>query len=105
MDESPFGFEYSWDDLQPIRPLAATVCATQILGALCGLSASLYPSWFANLWAGGALAGFPGFVLGWLLQYQWDRESLTEHRVMVRRFALVALLLSLSVLVLPLERF
>ena len=105
MKESQFGFEYSWEDLQPIRPLAVTVFAAQIVGALLGLWASVYPSWFANLWAGGALATLPSFLLGLLIQSQFNPASLTEHRVMVRRLGLIALVLSLSVFVMPLDEF
>ena len=103
MRESQFGFEYSWDDLQPIRLLALTVAGSQIAGAILGLWVSVYPSWFANLWAGAALATFPSFLVGLLLQFWVNRASLSEHRVMVRRLGLIALVLSLSVFVVPLN--
>lgn len=104
MKESPFGLEYSWADLQPIRPLAVTAFVVQALGGLLGLWVSVYPSWFANLWAGGALATFPGFLLGLFVQYWMDSTRIRENLVMVRRFGLVALVLSLSVFMMPLGK-
>jgi hypothetical protein len=60
MKESPFGFEYSWEDLQPIRPLVVTSLVVQSLGAALGLWFALLPSQFMNIWTGGAWATFPG---------------------------------------------
>lgn len=102
MRESPFGFEYTWEDLQPIRTLAVIAFAFQIGGALFGLWVARYPQWFANLWAGGAVATFPGFVVGFVAQKLKAPESVVENKVMVRRFGLIAAVLSLSVFVMPL---
>jgi hypothetical protein len=54
MKESPFGFSYSWDDLQPIRPAFVTSLIAQLLGAVLGLWAAPLPSAFMNIWTGGA---------------------------------------------------
>ncbi|MFL6713259.1 MAG: hypothetical protein ACJ8LN_10075 [Sulfurifustis sp.] len=105
MKESQFGFEYSWEDMRPIRPLVVTAFAVQIVGALFGIALSKYPSWFVNLWAGGALMTFPGFLLGLLVQWRINAERISEHRVMIRRVGLIALILTLSVFVMPLENF
>jgi len=94
MKESQFGFEYSWADLQPIRPLAITVIAAQVLGAAVGLAAPQFPHWFESLWFGAALATFPAFVVGALLQTKLRPGTLSENRVMVRRLGMIALLLS-----------
>ena len=92
MKESPFGFEYNWDDLRPIRPLMVAVLVAQVVGSLFGLWFSKYPDWFENLWVGAALATFPGFLIGVPLQKWLSPNSLSENRVMVRRMALLALL-------------
>jgi len=105
MKESQFGFSYTWADVQPVRPLVVTVLVLQILGAIAGLVASVYPSWFANLWGGGALATFPGYLLGLLVQRQLNAERIREHIVMVRRMGLVSLALTGSVFVFPLDKF
>lgn len=103
MKESQFGFEYTWEDLQPIRTLAVIAFAFQIGGALLGLWMARYPQWFANLWAGGAIATFPGFMVGLVAQKLKDPESLTKNKVMVRRFGLIAVVLTLSAFVVPFE--
>jgi len=105
MKESQLGFEYSWEDLRPIRALAIVSLAFQLVGAAIGLWTAKYPAWFANLWAGGALATFPGFVVGLLAQQVLRPGSLTENKVMVRRMGLIALALSASVFIMPLEEF
>ena len=105
MKESQFGFEYTWSDLKPIKPLAISVVVGQIAGAALGFYVAKYPSAFANIWAGGALATFPAFLLGLLVQLRVNRSALADHRVMVRRFGMIALLLFLAVFVMPLGRF
>ena len=105
MKESPFGFSYNWADMQPVRPLIVTVLIFQIAGAIAGFVASVYPSWFANLWAGGALATLPGYLLGLLVQRQVNAQRIQEHIVMVRRLGLISLALTAAVFVFPLEKF
>jgi hypothetical protein len=105
MKESPFGFEYNWDDLRPIRALAIVSLVFQLFGAAIGLWTARYPSWFANLWAGGALATFPGFAIGLFIQQAMRPGSLVENKVMVRRMGLIALALSASVFIMPLDEF
>lgn len=105
MRESQFGFSYTWEDMQPVRPLIATVLVLQLLGGLSEMVASVYPSWFANLWGGGALATLPGYLLGLLIQRQVNAQRIREHIVMVRRMGLIALALTGSVFVFPLDKF
>ena len=101
MKESPFGFEYSWADLEPVRPLFVTVLLAQFLGAAFGLWSDKFPSWFDNIWVAAAFATFPGFLLGLPVQMRLRPGSLGEHRVMVRRLGMVALLLSVAALIWP----
>ena len=68
MKESQFGFEYTWEDLQPVRTLVLCVLAFQIAGALLGLWIQNYGEWFSNLWAGGAIATLPGYLIGLIAQ-------------------------------------
>jgi hypothetical protein len=105
MDESQFRIEYSWEDLKPVRPLVVTIVVTQILGCLLAFWIHRYPSFGANLWAGGALATFPGFLLGLLIQHRTGSAAIAENKAMVRRIGLIALLLSLVVFVFSLENF
>jgi len=105
MDESQFRIEYSWEDLKPVRPLGVTLIAAQVAGCLIGLWLHTYPSFGANLWAGGALATFPGFLLGLLVQHRINTAAITGNMALVRRIGLIALLLSLAVFVFSLEKF
>jgi hypothetical protein len=68
MKESQLGFEYSWEDLQPIRPLYVTVILTMFVGSGLALWAAKSPSWMINFGTGGRLASFPGFLLGLPIQ-------------------------------------
>jgi hypothetical protein len=102
MKESPFGFQYDWGDLEPVRALFITVLIAQVIAAAVGLWLAVYPSWFDNVWAGATLATFPAFLLGLPIQHFWRPGALSEHRVLVGRMGLVALVLSLAVFVMPL---
>ena len=101
MRDNQFGFQYSWEDLQPIRLLMIVVLAFQVAGSVLGLWVGHFSEVFWNLWAGGAIATFPGFLVGFIAQRLTDPSSISGNRVMVRRAGLLALLLSLSVLVIP----
>ncbi len=94
MKKSQFGFEYSWEDLRPVRPLFVTVLIAQLIGAAVGLGTAHPPSWYDSMCAGAALATFPGFLLGLPVQMGARAEALGENRVMVRGLGMVALMLS-----------
>src|SRR5579863_2456209 len=101
MRESPFGFAYSWSELFSVRALAITVLVFQILGAGLGVTFKRFPDWFESLWFGGAVASFPGFLLGLYIQSILYPGTIEQNRVMLRRLGLVALLLSCAALALP----
>ncbi|MFG6430259.1 hypothetical protein [Roseateles sp. LYH14W] len=101
MRETPFGFEYSWADLQPIRALSVVVVAGQVIGALGGWVYPRFPDWFESMWFGSALSTFPSFVVGLAVQAHDKPGSLSANKVMVRRFALVAALMSCFALAMP----
>jgi hypothetical protein len=105
MKESPLGFSYSWADTKPIRTLALIVLGAQLTGSATGLLFPRFPNWFESLWFGGAVAAFPGFVMGLVVQAILRPGSIRENRVMVRRFALVALALSAFALAMPILGF
>ena len=105
MKESQFGFEYSWSDLKPIRALATVVFGAQMIGATLGLLFPRFPHWFESMWFGGALATFPAFIFGLLVQARWKPGSLSEHKVMVRRLGRIAALLSVFAIAMPLFWF
>lgn len=94
MKESAFGFQYTWDDLKPLRALVFAVLGTQVLGLVIGVAFPRFPSWFDSLWFGGAVATFPGFLIGLAVQSQLTPGRLAENRTMVRRFGLVAALVT-----------
>ena len=105
MKESSFGFEYSWQDLKPMRALAMVVFGTQITGCLLGLAFPLFPRLLPSAWFGGAIATFPAFLLGLLVQAHLTPGRIGEHKVMVRRMGLIAFLLTVAAIALPLLGF
>lgn len=105
MKESAFGFEYDWGDLQPIRPLMWVLIAAQALGGALGLLMPHFPNWFESLWFGAAVATLPGFLVGLPVQAWCRPGSLGEHKVMVRRLGLVAVVLTVYAFAMPLLGF
>ena len=65
------------------------------------MSVGYFPGWFENFWIGGALATFPGFLLGLPIQRRLRPEAIDENRVMVRRIGMVALILTLAGATMP----
>ena len=101
MRESPFGFQYSWKDLQPVRPLFLTLLAAQIIGSVICLLLAPLPQLLDNLWMGGALCTFPGYLLGLLVQLRIRPGSIEENKVMVQRMGLITFALTIAAIVLP----
>ncbi len=101
MKESRFGFKYTWKDLGPIRPLVVTVFVFQTIGSVIGLIVINHPTWFENLWAGGAFASFPGFLVGLYVQAKTGKEAIGENIVMVRRVGMIALIFTLVTFLMP----
>ena len=105
MKESQFGFEYSWSDLKPIRALSVTVLAAQTLGAGIGLFLPRFPQWLESLWFGAALATFPAFLVGVIIQAHVKPGSVGANRVIVRRLGLISALLTIFAIAMPLFGF
>jgi hypothetical protein len=105
MKESAWGFEYTWDDLQPVRALAVTVIAGQLAGGLLGVLLPQFSRWFESLWFGAALATFPAFVAGVVIQAYLRPGSIGASKVMVRRLGIIAFLLTAFALAMPMLGF
>lgn len=76
-----------------------------MIGAVVGLVFPKFPHWFESLWFGAAIATFPAFLFGLAVQAYLRPGSIRENRVMVQRFALIALLLSAFALAMPILGF
>lgn len=94
MRESQFGFQYDWADLKPIRPLMWAVVAAQLIGSVLGYRELVEGDAFDKIWTGGALASFPGYVVGCALQFLIRRQRFAEHGRMIWHTGLLAALLS-----------
>jgi hypothetical protein len=104
--------------MQPIRALMVTVISFELLGAIVCYAMHLCPDWFlsawlstpshkepssssfltnliAQLWFGGVMAAFPGFLVGLFIQARLKPGSLGENKIMVRRLGMIAALLTL----------
>ncbi len=101
MKESQFGFEYTWEDLRPIKPLFVTMLVFQVIGAIIGLIVIHHPTWFENLWAGGAFGTSPGFLMGLYIQSKTRKEAISENIIMVRRLGMIALIFTLVTFLMP----
>ena len=105
MRETEFGFRYTWADLAPIRGLVAFVFVVQLVGFAVGVFVHRYPSTFDSGWHGAAIATFPSFIVGLLLQLKLNRPSVTENKRMVWHMGLVAAALFAFALAMPLLGF
>ena len=101
MAQSGYSFEYSWEDLKPVRPLFVTMLVAQGLGLLAGLMFYDGRSWVEGAWLGGAFATFLGYLLGLWVQAVMMPGSLGRNRVMVRHLGLGATIFGIFALVFP----
>jgi hypothetical protein len=105
MRDDHLGFSYSWADLAPIRGLVALVVVAQVVGFVLGAFVRPLPSLFESAWCGGAIATFPAFVVGLLIQLKLNRSSITGNKRMVWHLGLVAAAFTVGAVVMPLLGF
>jgi hypothetical protein len=105
MKENEPGFDSNLGQFQPLRALSVVIAAAQCVGAGLSIWVGHYPSWFENLWFGGALATFPGYLVGVAVQRHLNPNSLVVCRPLIRRMGLVSAVLSLAAFVVPLGAF
>jgi len=101
MRDSGFKLSYSWEELRPVRPLFVTVLIAQAIGAAANLFLQGLVNWHDTAWLGGALATFPGFVIGLLVQGHTRPGSIASHRSMVALMGVIALFLFIAALTFP----
>jgi hypothetical protein len=102
MRDDHFGFGYTWKDLPPIKGLVAFVLLFQLLGLGLGALFPRFPSTFDSAWFGGAIATFPAFAAGLILQLKLNRANIIENKRMVWHLGLVAAALFAFALAMPL---
>jgi hypothetical protein len=105
MKENGSGFDQGVGQFLPLRALSVVIAVAQCFGAGVSLWVGHYPSWFENLWFGGALATFPGYLVGLAVQRHLNPNSLIVCRPLVRRMGLVSAVLTLAAFVVPLGAF
>ena len=101
MAQSDYDFEYSWEDLKPVRPLFVTLLVAQGLGLLAGLVFGRGGGWVERAFIWGAFATFLGYLLGLWVQAVMMPGSLGRNRVMVRHLGIGATFFGIFALLFP----
>ena len=101
MSDSGLKLNYSWEDLKPVRPLFVTVLIAQAIGAALSLSAQGFSDWYQTAWFGGALATFPGYLVGLFVQRHTRPGSITSNRPAVLFLGVISLILFIAALTFP----
>lgn len=90
MAQADYDFEYSWEDLKPVRPLFVTILVVQTLGILAGVVFGHGGVWAERAFVWGSMATFIGYLLGLWVQAVTMPGSLERNRVLVRHLGLVS---------------
>ncbi len=101
MSQSDYDFEYSWEDLKPVRPLFVTVLVVQTLGLVAGVLFGHGGIWAERAIVWGAIATFLGYLLGLWVQTVMLPGSLERNDVLVRRLGLVSVFFGIFGLLFP----
>lgn len=101
MSQSDSDFEYSWEDLKPVRPLFVTVLVVQTLGLVAGVLFGHGGIWAERAIVWGAIATFLGYLLGLWVQTVMLPGSLERNDVLVRRLGLVSVFFGIFGLLFP----
>ena len=78
-----FKMSYSWEDLRLVHPLFISVMIAQAIGAAISGYLHNFDPILDALWLGGALATFPGFLLGLPVQKLLLPGNMSKHLDMV----------------------
>lgn len=90
MAQPDYDFEYSWEDLKPVRPLFVTVLVAQTLGIVAGVFFGHDGLWAERAFVWGGLATFFGYLLGLWVQAVTIPGSLARSHVLVQHLGLVS---------------
>ena len=101
MSQSDYDFEYSWEDLKPVRPLFVTVLVVQTLGLVAGVLFGHGGFWAERAFVWGAIATFLGYLLGLWVQAVMMPGSLGRNRAMVRHLGIGATFFGIFALLFP----
>jgi len=101
MAQPDYDFEYSWDDLKPVRPLYVTILVAQVLGLLAGVLFGRDGGWVERGFVWGSIATFLGYLLGYWVQAVTMPGSLERNRVLVRHLGLVSAFFGIFGLLFP----
>ena len=96
MSNLGFRSSYTWEDLRPVHPLFVTAIIFQAVGAIVGLVMQAVPGWFESIWIGGAMATFPGYLVGIPVQACLRPGSITRNKSIVLFMGAVALFFFVS---------
>ena len=101
MAQPDYDFEYSWEDLKPVRPLFVTMLVAQGLGLLAGLLFGRDGGWVERAFVWGSLATFFGYLLGLWVQTVTMPGSLGRNREMVRHLGIGSSIFGIFALIFP----
>lgn len=90
MAQPDYDFEYSWEDLKPVRLLFISILVMQSLGMVAGIFFGHGGVWVERAFVWGSMATFIGYLLGLWVQAVTRPGSLGHNRVLVRHLGLVS---------------
>ncbi len=92
------------EQLELIKSVWRIILAASLIQLIGGFSAifiSKYGSFFVDLWFGGAVSSFPGFILG--LLWHSSKKAIKDNLLVIGFLGFLSLMLTLSVFFMPLE--
>lgn len=101
MAQSDYDFEYTWEDLKPVRPLFVTMLVAQGMGILAGLLFGHDGGWVERAFIWGAFATFLGYLPGLWIQAVTMPGSLGRNRLMVRHLGIGSGVFGIFALIFP----
>ena len=100
-------FKKQWEFIRPIWKILVVILIVQIIGGAIGKASNIYSDLFMSIWIGGAVSSFPGFLLGFVWQFNTDRASFKNRDTLYITLVIdvMALVMTAIALFFPVEQF
>jgi F0F1-type ATP synthase assembly protein I len=92
-----------WELIKPIWRVLLLAFVVQLCGGIAGVLMMKFGHPFIDFWYGGAMATFPGFILGALWSHFADAQSLKSNIFAIAFVGAICISLTIAAFLMPLE--
>ncbi len=94
-----------WNFIKPLWRILVAVFLAQLIGMAISMFVGKYGHPFVNLWFGGAVSSFLGFLVGLAWCRQISSKLISDNLLAVFFLGALSLIITVMAFIMPLEQF